>query len=186
MLEGMTDTDFAAATDPSTADAWDGPFDADPAEAGDPSGQTVTSHRRSSRKPTGVRRVVTHTLGVAELSERQRTILSHLSGMRSWSGDLAKLAVSSLDAAGEARAVGELLLAIASADPLEAGVLATEVALDRTRCMVAYATLEAIGVLEDAASQSVPVKAGLNVARSAQKMSPKDRKDLGAVVELLV
>ncbi len=196
---GLEDQD--AAEDPEAEDSLDVAEDAPsghstatkgtvsaPAATGTPTGTpTGTTTARRPKRASGSRRTVELTLAVSHLEPRQRELLAHLNGLRGYDDGepfMVRLVLASLDQGSRAGAVLGQLLEIAKASPLEAGVLATELAGDRAVLAVAWAALASLGAVSGAAPAS-QAHAGLAVAKAAQGLSATALEDLSGVLEAI-
>jgi hypothetical protein len=137
-------------------------------------------HQPRRGRPNVTRQAVLRTLAVSHLDKRQRDVLARLVGVRDvGTGDdgVARVVLASL-ASGRAGTTARRLLGIAGADALEAGVLAAELAADRTALTSAWSALVAL----EASEGPVPARrAGLALAGAVQSLTPARRRDLGAV-----
>lgn len=142
---------------------------------------------RRAKRASGARRTVELTLAVSHLEPRQRELLAHLNGLRGYDDGepfMVRLVLASLDQGSRAGAVLGQLLEIAKASPLEAGVLATELAGDRAVLAVAWAVLASLGAVSGPAPGS-QAHAGLAVAKAAQGLSATALEDLSGVLEAI-
>ena len=140
-----------------------------------------------ARRPSGTRLAVERTLAVVRLGPHQRELLAKLLGTRDTDGDdaIARLVLASLDQSSRAGVVIDKLTEIAQAVPLEAGALATELAVgDKALLAPAWAALTALGAASSTCP-SAPAKAGLAVAKAAQGLSAAALADLRDVLSAL-
>ena len=179
---GLEDQD--AAEDLEAEDSLDV---AEEAPSGHSTTSTPTPTARRPKRASGSRRTVELTLAVSHLEPRQRELLAHLNGLRGYDDGepfVVRLVLASLDQGSRAGAVLGQLLEIAKASPLEAGVLATELAGDRAVLAVAWAALASLGAVSGAAPGS-QAHAGLAVAKAAQGLPAAALEDLSGVLEAL-
>ena len=181
---GMANTDtWSPALEPADDTTITEPDDETTTAEPEVAGPEGAHHPRRGR-PSVTRQAVLRTLAVTHLDKRQRDVLARLVGVRDMgAGDdgIARLVLSSL-VSGRAGTTARRLLEIAGTDALEAGVLAAELASDRTALTLAWSALVAL----EASEGPVPARrAGLALAGAVQSLTPARRRDLGAVVRAL-
>ncbi len=136
------------------------------------------------RRSTGTKRIVERTLALSRLERRQRELLAAMSAIRGYDdggGAIARLVVTCLDTASRIEAVLSQLIEVAKADPLEAGVLATELAGDKAALAAAWAALSSLGAVDEACP-STTARAGLAVAKAAQGLQGPALSDLAGII----
>lgn len=162
--------------------------DEDPG-AGEPAEQSPApgaGHTRRGRRASGARRDVERTMAVMRLAGSQRGLLARLYGLRGYDdGDdamIVRLVMTSLDQSGKGTsAVVAKVIEIAQASQLEAGVLATELAVDKASLATAWTLLSAIGAVDEACPNTA-ARAGLAVAKASQSLKQATIDDLTKIL----
>jgi hypothetical protein len=140
-----------------------------------------------SRRSTGDRRAIERALAVARLNRRQRDLLARALGERGYDDSddaIVRIVLSSLEPGSVAADALSALLAISSADPLEAGVASMGLVSDRKLLSGAWAVLVYLEVIKGPAPTTT-AKAGLAVAKAAQGLPKPALDDLAKVVSVL-
>lgn len=188
--EPGTDVGTDVGTDPrhgraDPGDRPDGGADEGPDRAGSRRRSQAAVREAARVKRAMVRRAVERADQLRGLAEPDRAVVASMLGVSDT--EVASLVAAILvpTRAGGPTADRDLL-ELADADPLEAGVLATQLAADRPRFRAAWLLAHALGVIRSAALPSTPAaKAGLTFARAAQSMSQDSRDRLAAAQALL-
>lgn len=199
MVCGMTDTAFhnptpsqrdATAEPPSAESAGPGgtsptapPIGAGFPGAGGPNPPSARPRSSGGKKATGARKVAERALAVAKLSTGRRSLLAAAAGLRA-DADVLDVTVASIEAESKILAALSKALELTEADALEAGVMATELAADRSALAPVWALVSSSSELA-ASPPQVPAKAGLALARAAQGIDKAVHTDLGSLAALL-
>lgn len=163
-----------------TTETWNPMSVYDEAPAGTTPAEPSTPEPIRRRHKASTSRPVALTIAIVRLERHQRELLAGLAGLKAFDDgddDLARLVSATLDASVRLAKTVFALLSISGADPLEAGVLATELAADR-------ATLSAVwGAL---GTGPVPrERPGLALAKAAQGLTKAQLDDLTTLAETL-
>ena len=144
----------------------------------DPPGKRQRAPRQPRQKSV-VRKHVETTLAIVAMSDRQRTILEAALGGEH--RGIADLATAAIEAGAKGIAAITALLEVADADPIEAGILATELTDMKAVFKAAWSVLVALHADVPATPPPGPAKAGLRLARAVQALSKETRKELRLV-----
>ena len=179
-MTGMTNTsDWQAAFEPATVDEPEETAVTEPA-AEDKDRPATTTRPRRRATSSGPEHIVRLALAVAGLSKARRELLASLSGQRNYDDSepaRVRLVLAALQGASLAGVISRAL-ELAGAEPLEAGVLAAELASDRQALAAAWAAVGAEGAPQ-------VQRPGIALARAAGAVSPGRRHDLEALKEVL-
>lgn len=147
----------------------------------DPPGKRQRAPRqpRQPRQKSVVRKHVETTLAIVAMSDRQRTILEAALGGEH--REIADLTTAAIEAGAKGIAAITALLEVADADPIEAGILATELTDMKAVFKAAWSVLVALHADVPATPPPGPAKAGLRLARAVQALSKETRKELRLV-----
>lgn len=158
--------------------------------AGEESSQDASppgeGRRRGGRKPrpkSPVRQHVEMALAISGMPKRQRDIVQ--ASLRDDEAELADLVVAAIEAGAKGAAPVAAVLDIAAADPIEAGILATELADSRRVFAAAWRVLIVLGADLPTKPTAGTAKAGLRFARAVLSLDKQARSDLSAVKEAL-
>lgn len=176
---------------PSTSDL---PADTDPGQAvaewseidvSEP--ETADASRKRRRRPSGpggdTRRAVERALAVIGLDDDVRRILADACGAAS--ADVADVAVTSLESEKAAASALGLVVEVAGADPINAGVLATEAASDRQSFRAPWAVLRGMDASLPASPPPAHAKAGLAFAIAAKGLRPAKLERASAALDVV-
>lgn len=144
----------------------------------DPPGKRQRAPRQPRQKSV-VRKHVETTLAIVAMSDRQRTILEAALGGEH--REIADLTTAAIEAGAKGIAAITALLEVADADPIEAGILATELTDMKAVFKAAWSVLVALHADVPATPPPGPAKAGLRLARAVQALSKETRKELRLV-----
>jgi hypothetical protein len=145
-------------------------FEPDPEPAQAPA---LPPKAKPPRAPSGDRRVE-RAVAVCRLSRPQRELLAKAAGIRGYDDSDAAV-VRLVGTCHKAAKVVGRVLAIAEADPLEAGVLAAELAPDREEKAAAWAVAGGEG----------PVPRAAELAKACKALAPGTLHDLRTIAEAL-
>jgi len=169
-------TDNLLASDPGGSPASDSASgSASPAEpdfqafASEPAAKkaaSVQKRQRAPRQKSEVRKHVEVAMAIVKMSAPNLKILSASVGETDLSP--VDLAVTVIEAGPKGMAPIAALLAVADADPIEAGILATGLTEDKAMFKAAWAVLGALVPDLPATPPAIPAKAGLRLARETQ------------------
>lgn len=131
-----------------------------------------------AQKPL-LRRIAKKTVEISAAPKARRALLAGLLGC---DDDVVELTVAALSGAAPASTAD--LFALATAEPMQAGMMAAEIAGDKNRMKALWSLLELLSLT----TKSQPAKvneAGLEAATAAHGMSSSVRSDLNAALALL-
>ena len=144
----------------------------------DPPGKRQRAPRQPRQKSV-VRKHVETTLAIVAMSDRQRTILEAALGGEH--REIADLTTAAIEAGAKGIAAITALLEVADADPIEAGILATELTDMKAVFKAAWSVLVALHADLPATPPPGPAKAGLRLARAVQALNKETRNELRLV-----
>lgn len=153
--------------DPETDDLSEAPDDA---EARRP---------RRRRTPDAVIAAVERTLRVVHLPDDTSKALADALGVSS--DDVAELAKATVTRGDQLQAAIAAVVELSTCDPIEAGVLATEMANDAAAFRSTWRLLSSLTNM-GRVPVSAHAKAGLAVARAAQGLDSKSKQSLAAML----
>lgn len=143
-----------------------------------------TQRRRGRKKSVDqVALAVTRTLRVAALDSGTRSALAMALGIGD-ADDTFALAYAAVSRGTELTESISAINAVANADPIEAGVMATEMAADSAAFRTAWRLLGAVTELSPI-PPGAQSKAGLAMARAAQSLKPQKKDALTSLGEVL-
>lgn len=200
MFIGMTTTSDISATDWPESDSatgvdgadlgTDGEDDTDSGSASSNNGSTAApaSGRSKTARPTRVndraqralvRRAAEKAVEITHANPEHRKMLAKLLGI---DDDIVAITVAAV--VGSTVAVADDLFSLVDADPMEAGIMAAELAADKARAKALWTLLVSV----KAAKGEMPVgsgRAGLAMARAAKGLDKGVREEINSALALL-
>lgn len=133
---------------------------------------------KRGRKPAAAKGNIVLAVKVLRLTAARRELLAKLCGVRGFSDrnddDVARLVVAASESPLVLRTISQVLEISSTTDQLEAGVLSTELGLDRTALALAWMALGADGPVPSS-------RPGLALAQAIKAASPSQLADLRAL-----
>lgn len=183
---GANDADLGSA-------AADGEDDTDSGSASSnsgPSGSATAPGRAKAARPAArmndrtqralVRRAAEKAVEISGANPHHRTMLAKLLGIDD--DDVVAITVAAVG--GSTVAVADDLFSLTDADPMEAGIMAAELAADKSRAKALWTLLVSV----KAAKGEMPVgsgRAGLAMARAAKGLDKGVREEINSALALL-